>query len=218
MTIVQAPGRRVLVVEDDRATREVLEFALTLDGHEVVQADDGVEGLRRARDARPDVLVVDWMMPSMDGITLTRYLREDPDLAGIPVVMLTARGLPADAWSGWQCGVDAYLAKPLDVDVLRSEIERVCGTVPIPRAHGEVDAGGGRTVARSWPQWVAAVCDAVAARNLRLLDVADAGGIAPSQLARVLAGRTWPELTTVVAVSALLDLDVPVLVPEPVGE
>jgi adenylate cyclase len=120
-------GMKVLLVDDDPATLDVLEFALTLEGHQVLRALDGSEGLSRAQEDRPDVIIVDSMMPVMDGITLTRLLRADADLKHIPILMLTAKVMSTDVWAGWQAGVDSYITKPLDFQVLQAEIDRVAG-------------------------------------------------------------------------------------------
>jgi DNA-binding response OmpR family regulator len=98
-----------------------------MEGHEVLRATDGAEGLQMARAQRPDLMIVDSMMPVMDGITMAKEIRQDPVLANAPVLMLTAKAMQNDVWAGWQAGVDSYITKPLDVDILRAEIDRVCG-------------------------------------------------------------------------------------------
>jgi DNA-binding response OmpR family regulator len=118
---------KVLVIDDDPATLDVLEFALTLEGHQVLRALDGSEGLARLEAERPDVVIVDSMMPVMDGIAFTRTLREDAALRHTPVLMLTAKVMATDVWAGWQAGVDSYITKPLDFEVLQAEIDRVAG-------------------------------------------------------------------------------------------
>jgi DNA-binding response OmpR family regulator len=118
---------RILLVDDDPATLDVLDFALAMEGHEVLRATDGAEGLQMARAQRPDLMIVDSMMPVMDGITMAKEIRQDPVLANAPVLMLTAKAMQNDVWAGWQAGVDSYITKPLDVDILRAEIDRVCG-------------------------------------------------------------------------------------------
>jgi DNA-binding response OmpR family regulator len=199
---------RVLIADDDLWTLDVLEVTLLLDGHDVVRATDGVEALAAARAAAPDLAIVDWMMPFMDGITLVRALRAEEHLDGLPILMLTARSTDTDVWTGWSSGVDSYVTKPLDVHVLRSEIDHVCG-IASRSMDDAVDAPGGTAVARLQEQWTAAVSDAIAARRLTMLDVANAGGVAPSTLASVLAGRAWAHPTTIVALSAFLDIELP---------
>jgi CheY-like chemotaxis protein len=115
---------RILIVDDDPQTLDVLDFCLTLEGHDVLRAVNGEEALATARAENPELIVLDSMMPVMDGITAARQLREDPDTATIPIVMLTARATDTDIWEGYQSGVASYVTKPLDLDVLQAELER----------------------------------------------------------------------------------------------
>lgn len=116
---------RVLVVDDDRATVEMLTLALEMDGYEVVTAADGVTALEAARRDRPDVLVMDVMMPGLTGLDVVRELRDDPMLGEVPVLLLSAWTRDVDVWSGWMAGADAYVTKPMDVDDLLSQITRL---------------------------------------------------------------------------------------------
>lgn len=116
---------RILLVDDDPETLDVLDFSLTLDGHDVLRAENGSEGVELARTAQPDLIVLDSMMPVMDGLTAARMLRDDPQTATIPVLMLTARAGDADHWRGYQAGVATYVTKPLDLEVLQGEIARL---------------------------------------------------------------------------------------------
>lgn len=200
---------RIVVVDDDPTTLDVLELALTLDGHEVVQASDGAAGLDLVRDTRPDLVIVDWMMPVMDGIAMTQQLRAERRLARLPIVMLTARTMPSNVWSGLQAGVDAYITKPIDVDEVRTEIDRLCyspssAAPAVPRVPPGPSFG-----ARARAEWVAAVSDAITAHRVGLLDVATAGKLPPAMLSRVLAGTHWPRLDSILAVSSLLDIPLP---------
>lgn len=122
---------RVLLVDDDEATLDVLEFSLALEGHEVLRACDGQQGIDLARSRRPDLIILDMMMPIMDGLDSARALREDLATRDIPIVMLTARALEQDMWDGWAAGIDSYVTKPLDIDVLEAEIARVSTTTEV---------------------------------------------------------------------------------------
>lgn len=117
----------VLVVDDDPPILDLLELSLSLDGHTVIRASDGAEGLRLARERNPDLVILDAMMPEMDGLEVARQIRLDEALQELPIIMLTAKSQEQDVWRGWQCGVDSYLTKPLDLTVLRGEIQRICG-------------------------------------------------------------------------------------------
>lgn len=116
---------RILLVDDDGPTLDVLTLSLTLDGHEAHRAENGRDGVALAAAIRPDLIVLDQMMPLMDGLTAARHIRATPAIADIPIVMLTAKAMESDVWAGWQAGVDSYLTKPLDLDVLTAEMSRL---------------------------------------------------------------------------------------------
>ncbi|MEU7717298.1 response regulator transcription factor [Streptomyces tibetensis] len=104
----------VLLAEDDRAIRNALERALTLEGYEVMAVADGVEALAQAHRNRPDVLLLDVMMPGIDGLQVCRVLRAEGDRT--PVLMLTALVETADRIAGLDAGADDYVVKPFDVE------------------------------------------------------------------------------------------------------
>ncbi|MFD8224442.1 response regulator transcription factor [Streptomyces massasporeus] len=104
----------VLLAEDDRAIRNALERALTLEGYQVVAVADGVEALAQAHRNRPDVLLLDVMMPGIDGLQVCRVLRAEGDRT--PVLMLTALVETADRIAGLDAGADDYVVKPFDVE------------------------------------------------------------------------------------------------------
>ncbi|MFM7535018.1 MAG: response regulator transcription factor [Acidimicrobiales bacterium] len=106
----------VLIADDDRAIRESLARLLKLEGYEVVVAADGAEALGALKTHRPDVLVLDVMMPILDGLTVCRVLRAEKDRT--PILMLTARVETADRVAGLDAGADDYLPKPYDPDEL----------------------------------------------------------------------------------------------------
>lgn len=116
---------RILIVDDDPQTLDMLDFSLTLDGHDVLRATNGSEAIERAIVEQPDIIVLDSMMPGTDGLTATRRLTDDPTTSHIPIVMLTARVTDGDIWAGYQAGVASYVTKPLDLGVLQGEITRL---------------------------------------------------------------------------------------------
>lgn len=128
----------VLIVDDDPETLNVLSLYFSLIGWEVSQATNGEEALESVRDEPVDAMILDWMMPGVSGIEVARTIRADPDLHLLPIVMLTARAAERDLWTGLRHGADAYLPKPVDMDVLASEVERVMTQVrepqPLPEA------------------------------------------------------------------------------------
>ena len=116
----------ILVVDDDDDIAGFVAFNLKVHGFEVVRAKDGQEALDMMEKVRPDLAVVDWMMPAMDGVELTRRLRAEPLTSALPVIMLTAKGLTVDKVVGLTAGVDDYLVKPFDTAEL---IARVSSTL-----------------------------------------------------------------------------------------
>lgn len=113
-------GDRVLVVDDDRAIRESLGRALELDGYQVALASDGAVALATIRESRPDVAIVDVMMPNIDGMTMCRVLRAEKDR--MPILMLTARTETSDRVAGLDAGADDYLPKPFELDELMARV------------------------------------------------------------------------------------------------
>ena len=111
---------RILIADDDRAIREALSRALSLEGYDVVQAPDGAAALQLVESAQPDVAVLDVMMPNVDGLTVCRVLRAERNR--IPILMLTARTETADRVAGLDAGADDYLPKPFDLDELLARL------------------------------------------------------------------------------------------------
>jgi DNA-binding response OmpR family regulator len=104
----------VLVVDDDPVILKLLEVNFEMEGFEVVRAADGFEGLERARAVRPDIVVLDVMMPRMTGYEVARALRDDAETAHIPIIFVTARAQSSDVERGMELGVDDYITKPFD--------------------------------------------------------------------------------------------------------
>ncbi|MFD7765313.1 response regulator transcription factor [Streptomyces sp. NPDC059787] len=132
----------LLLAEDDRAIRNALERALTLEGYRVTAVADGVEALAQAHRSRPDVLVLDVMMPGIDGLQVCRVLRAEGDRT--PVLMLTALVETADRIAGLDAGADDYVVKPFDVEEvfarLRALLRRVApapAPEPVPEPVAE---------------------------------------------------------------------------------
>lgn len=111
---------RVLIIDDDRAVRDALRRAFTLDGYDVHAAEGGLEGLQRVDETRPDVIVLDVMMPDVDGLEVCRRVRSAGDRT--PILMLTARDAVSDRIDGLDAGADDYLVKPFDVGELGARV------------------------------------------------------------------------------------------------
>jgi DNA-binding response OmpR family regulator len=114
---------QVLVVEDELQMAELLRRTLEEEGHHVIVASNGREGLDIARNSPFDVIVLDVMLPGMDGITVARQLRESR--IQTPILMLTARDAPSDIIKGLDCGADDYITKPFSIDILLARLRAV---------------------------------------------------------------------------------------------
>jgi CheY-like chemotaxis protein len=121
-------SKTILTVEDQPDIRRLIRMTLEFKGYQVVEASNGVEGLDAARRHRPDLILLDKMMPGMDGLTVSRTLAADPSLAAIPRVMLSALGMAEDRKAGLEAGVAAYLVKPFSPMELLSLVERLTAT------------------------------------------------------------------------------------------
>ena len=103
---------KILVVDDEPDAVELIEFNLKSADYKVATADDGSEALRKARSFSPDLILLDWMLPQMDGLEVCKLLRRDPQTATIPIIMLTAKASEIDRVLGLEMGADDYLTKP----------------------------------------------------------------------------------------------------------
>lgn len=112
----------VLVIEDDPGITRVVRLYLEQDGHHVLTAPDGLSGLQTAREVKPDLIVLDLMLPRLDGMEICRALREDSD---VPIIMVTARVSEADRLAGFDLGADDYIPKPFSPRELAARVRAV---------------------------------------------------------------------------------------------
>lgn len=115
----------ILIMEDEDALGELLKYNLEKEGYRVVLADDGEEGLLQIDEQLPDLLLLDWMLPSVSGIEVCRRLRAQAETRNLPIVMLTARGEETDRIRGLDTGADDYLTKPFSMVELVARIRAV---------------------------------------------------------------------------------------------
>lgn len=113
---------RILVADNDEDILTLVAFRLERAGYDVLVARDGTEALATARERRPDLCVLDVMMPGLTGYDVTRHLRADPQTRAIPVILLTARVQEADVERGFDAGADAYVRKPFSPQELRDQV------------------------------------------------------------------------------------------------
>jgi DNA-binding response OmpR family regulator len=149
---MSAPRPRILIVDDEADLLAVLRFGLEAEGFEVISASDGEEGLRFARDDRPDLMVLDLMLPKLDGYKVCRMLKFDERYRHIPVIILSARSSEEDRRLALEMGADTYLSKPYDVKELVAHIRRrlglpAKGAESSPAAPGEGEDQPRRSVA-----------------------------------------------------------------------
>ena len=118
-------GETILVVDDEASIRELVEHHLSKEGYKVLCAASGEAALKAARLKRPDLVVLDLMLPGMDGLDVCKALKADPETKGMRVVMLTAKGEEADIVAGLEVGADDYVTKPFSPRVLLARVKAV---------------------------------------------------------------------------------------------
>jgi DNA-binding response OmpR family regulator len=121
---------KILVVEDEDPIRTILEYNLKMDGFDVYAASNGSEGLELAREIIPDLILLDWMMPEMDGLTVLSQLKLDERTSNIPVFMLTAKGMMNEVGRALYEGADDYITKPFDPKELGQTLKKKLKTIP----------------------------------------------------------------------------------------
>jgi len=134
-------GKRVLVVDDDVKTVELVRLYLNRDGYRVLTAYNGIEALRLARESHPDLIVLDLMLPGMDGLDVCRTLRAESD---VPIIMLTARTTDQDRLTGLDSGADDYVIKPFSPRELAARVRAVLRRLPgeaLQRGPAEIKHG-----------------------------------------------------------------------------
>ena len=115
----------ILVVEDEDDIRELLRYNLAKEGYQVTGLASGEEALKAVKATRPDLMVLDLMLPEMDGLEVCRSLKQDPQTRNLPIVMLTAKGEEADIVAGLELGADDYITKPFSLRVLLARLRAV---------------------------------------------------------------------------------------------
>jgi len=119
----ESGGRRILVVDDDRNLRKIIQTNLELAGYEVTTASNGTEALRVLDAMQPDLVLLDVMMPKMDGYELARRIRRHPVNTHVPIIMLTAKGEVEDKLQGFEAGIDDYMTKPFGPQELLARVK-----------------------------------------------------------------------------------------------
>lgn len=123
----QPTSKTILIVEDDPAIRKMEEKILSAAGYQIHIAEDGEAGLRKLHTHRYDLVILDVMMPGVNGFDLAKKMREEPNLAATPVLFVTAKGSPQDVKEGFQSGGMLYLVKPFTSAMLLTTVKAVIG-------------------------------------------------------------------------------------------
>jgi class 3 adenylate cyclase len=171
---------RILVVDDVAENREIVQMRLESQGYEVATAVDGEDGLAKIAALAPDVVLLDVMMPRLDGFEVCRRLRADPSIPFVPVILLTARAETQDLVAGLDAGADDYLYKPIEHATL---VARVRAMLRIKRLHDQVQAQ-----ARELAEWNATLSQRVAAQVEEIGRVSQLRRFLAPQLAGMIAG------------------------------
>jgi two-component system alkaline phosphatase synthesis response regulator PhoP len=120
-----ASKQTILVVEDEEDLREIIIYNLEREGYQTVGVETGEQGLERARALKPDLLILDLMLPGMNGMDVCRHIRQNADTQAIPIIMISAKGEEADIVSGLELGADDYVAKPFSPRILLARVRSV---------------------------------------------------------------------------------------------
>jgi two-component system alkaline phosphatase synthesis response regulator PhoP len=131
-------GKKILVVDDDVKTVELVRLYLNRDGYRVITAYDGVEALRLARESHPDLIVLDLMLPGVNGLEICRTLRAESD---VPIIMLTAMTTDQDRLTGLELGADDYVTKPFSPRELAARVRAVLRRLPGERGPEKIEHG-----------------------------------------------------------------------------
>jgi len=132
---METPKKRILIIEDDRHIAEGIQLNLTLQGYEVAIAPDGVAGLNKWKEIRPDLVILDIMLPGIDGLSILQSIRLEDER--LPILILSAKGDPDDRIKGLAFGVDDYLAKPFNLEELLLRVDRLLKRVGWNQENGD---------------------------------------------------------------------------------
>ncbi len=194
-------GRSILIVEDEKEIRDLLAHYLRKEGFRTATAPDGETGLAMARSGRPDLVVLDILLPGMDGLEVLRKIRAGAETAGIPIIMLTAKGDETDRVVGLELGADDYVPKPFSPREVVARIKAVfrrsaarpdAGERPV-LAHGDI-----RLDASRHEVWYRGHPVALTTKEFRILHALLAAGGRVLSRDAILA-RAWGDDTHVVA-------------------
>lgn len=122
------PSRTVLIIEDEADAAELFAEMMRVSGFHVLKTTNSVPALSMMTASKPDVVILDIMMPETSGLDILRQMRRDPALAGVPVVVVSAKSMPADIKNGMEAGASTYLTKPVGFLELKEAVEKAMGS------------------------------------------------------------------------------------------
>ncbi len=123
--MAQAEKIRLLLIDDHQTMHRLLEAIVRIRGYELLYAENGRQGIAMARQERPDLILLDVMMPDMDGFKVCQYLKEHDETRNVPVMFLTARGAESDFETGRKAGGDGFMTKPFQASEILGQIDRL---------------------------------------------------------------------------------------------
>lgn len=136
-------AKKILAVDDEKHIVRLVQINLEKEGYEVATANTGREALEKVAEFQPDLIVMDVMMPEMDGLEALSRLKADPATSEIPIIMLTAKAQDSDVFRGWQAGADLYLTKPFNPSELLTFVKRLLQAAPVEKSYNLDDADVG---------------------------------------------------------------------------
>jgi two-component system phosphate regulon response regulator PhoB len=125
--MTEGPKFKVLVVEDEDNIALALDFLMTREGYSHDRVANGADALPRIRETRPDIVLLDVMLPEVSGYEICQGIRMDPDLSEVKILMMTARGSAIERKKGMALGADGFITKPFELKELRAEVRRLLG-------------------------------------------------------------------------------------------
>ena len=118
-------NNKILIVEDEKDIRDLIIYALEAKGYETISTDDGEKALKMLKENKPDLVILDWMLPSVSGLEICRNIRRDKNIKNIPIIMLTAKITEDDKILGLDSGADDYITKPFSTAELSSRVKAI---------------------------------------------------------------------------------------------
>ena len=118
-------NNKILIVEDEKDIRDLIIYALEAKGYETISTDDGEKALKMVKENKPDLVILDWMLPSVSGLEICRNIRRDKNIKNIPIIMLTAKITEDDKILGLDSGADDYVTKPFSTAELASRVKAI---------------------------------------------------------------------------------------------